>query len=209
MLVSSIANDTTDFRLSGRNLATAVLGIIVKAILALPGLYLIEIFSYGAKNTIAALALPAAIGDIANIVFLLMLPNLVIGFACAFLGFRLAVLILHPSDARLPALIAASVAIVWAVASFFFTHAIHVLIAVQLPGTVLGFMWLGVYRGTDRVWRTIEIMVAAAVLLAVLANLLVPPLTKQQYFNPTTGTVIAPMKPDARLPVFHRVGPSH
>lgn len=208
MLVSELASDTTDFRLSARNLATAVLAIIAKAILAVPGLYAIDIFSYAAKSAVVALDLPAPIGDIANIVFLLILPHLVIGFACAFLGFRLAVLLLRPSDPRLPALIAASVFVVWAVVSFFVTHAVHVLIAVQLPGTVLGFMWLGVYRGTDRVWRTIEMMLAAAVLLAVLTNLLVPPLMKQQYFDPTTGTVIAPMKPDPRLPVFHRVGPS-
>ncbi|HLI19706.1 MAG TPA: hypothetical protein VKV32_01210 [Stellaceae bacterium] len=207
MAVPDAASDTADFRLSGHHIATAVLAIFVKAILALPGLYLIGIFSYAAKNTITAADLPAPIGDIANIVFLLMLPNLVVGFACAFLGFRLAALLLRPSDPRLPALIAASVFIVWAVVSFFVTHAVHVLIAVQLPGTVLGFMWLGVYRGTDRAWHRIEVMVALAVLVAVLANLLVPPLMKQQYFDPTTGAVIAPMKPDARLPTFHRVAP--
>jgi hypothetical protein len=208
MLVPDIASDTTDFRLSGRTLATAVLGIVAKSIVALPGIYIIRIYSYAAKNTLAALDLPAPIDDIANIAFLLMLPNLVLGFACAFLGFRLAVLALRPADARMPALISASVFIVWAAASFFVSHAIHVLIAVQLAGTVLGFMWLGVHRGTDRVWRTVEIMVAAAVLLAVLANLLLPPLMKQQYFDPTTGVVVAPMKPDPRLPVFHHVGPS-
>lgn len=207
MLVPDVASDTTDFRFSGRHLATAALAILAKAFLALPGLYLIGIFSYAAKNTIVAADLPPPISDIANIVFLLMLPNLAVGFACAFLGFRLATLVLRPSDPRLPALITTSVFIIWAAASFFVAHTVHVLVAVQLPGTVLGFMWLGSYRGTDRAWRTIEIMVAAAVLLAVLANLLVPPLLKQQYFDPTTGAVIAPMKPDPRLPTFHRVGP--
>lgn len=209
MLVPDAASDTIDFRFSGRNLATAALAIAAKAILALPGLCLVRIFSYAAKSTIAALQLPSPIDDIARIVFLLMLPNLVIGFACAFLGIRLAVLLLRPEDARLPTLVAASVFIVWAAVSFSVAHAVHLLIAVQLPGTVLGFMWLGLHRGTDPVWRRIEIGLAAVVLLAVLANLLVPPLAKQQYFDPATGTVIAPMKPDPRLPVFHRVGPSH
>lgn len=208
MLAPDVAGDTTDFRFTGRTLATAALAIAAKAVLAFPGLYLIGIFSYTAKNVIVAADLPAPIGDLSNIVFPLMLPNLVIGFACAFLGFRLAAFVLRPNDPRLPALIAASVFVTWSMLSFLFAHAVHVLVAVQLPGTVLGFMWLGVHRGTDRAWRTIEIMVAAAVLLAVLANLLVPPLLKQQYFDPTSGAVVAPMRPDPRLPVFHRVGQS-
>jgi hypothetical protein len=150
--------------------------------------------------------LPVIIHNLANIVFLLMVPNLASGFCCGWAGFRIATRVLHPTDWRMPALLASSVLIAWAIGSLLVSNAVHILVAVQLPGTILGIMALGAHRGTDRAWRFIEIMIGAIVLLAVVANLLVPRLMMHETFDPATGGINEkPMERDARLPVFHRV----
>ena len=46
---------------------------------------------------------------------------------------------------------------------------------------------------------------AGLVLVGVIENVLLPPILLHQYFDPETGVVSEPLKPDPRLPHYHPI----
>lgn len=201
----------TTLRSWAESVVTAVLATILGFFLSIVAALLVPYYTTPTHQLIVALLPAPALRNAANVILLLMVPNLVTSFCWAYVALRLATLLVRPADPRLPALVAASVPVLWAMATpFAFPNAGHVLIALWMPGEVMGYMTLGGrHHGDDRRWRFAQLVLAGFVLIGVLENLVLPPILLHQYFDPATGFVTAPLKPDPSLGRYHEILPPY
>lgn len=190
-----------------QGIATAVLATILGFFLSIVAAFFVPYYTTPTHELIVALLPRPPVRDAANVVLLLMVPNLVASFCWAYVALRLASLIVRPGDLRLAALLAASVPVLWAIVSpFAAPHAGHLLLALWMCGEVVGYMTLGGRQHQpDRRWRFAQLILTGFVLVGVIENLLLPPILLHQYFDPATGNVVEPLKPDPRLPHFHPI----
>lgn len=197
----------TGFRPWAEGIATAVLATILGFFLQIVAGLFLPYYNTPVHDLIVALLPWPPVRNAANVVLLLMVPNLVGSFCWAFVGLRLASLIVRPGDLRLSALLAASVSVIWVILSpFAAPNAGHLLLAIWMCGEVVGYMTLGGRQHhPDRRWRFAQLVLTGLVLVGVLENLVLPPILYHQYFDPATGAVVAPLKPDPSLPHYHPI----
>ena len=193
-------------------IATALLATILGFFLSIAVFALVvPYYSTPTHELIVALLPWPPVRDAANVVLLLMVPNLAASFFWAFVALRLASLIVRPDDLRLAALLAASVPVLWAILSpFAAPKAGHLLLALWMCGEVVGYMTLGGRQHRpDRRWRFAQLILTGLIVVGVLENLVLPPILLHQYFDPATGNVVEPLKPDPSLPHYHRIEPPY
>jgi hypothetical protein len=211
MALQTDMTGATGFRPWAEAIVTAVLAAILGFFLSIVAALLIPFYATPTHQLIQALLPSLALRNAANVVLLLIVPNLVASFCWAYAALRLASLMVRPADLRLAAVLAASIPIMWAIASpFAFPRSGHILLALWMCGEVVGYMTLGGRQHEDeRRWRFAQVVLAGFVLVGVVENLLLPPILLHQYFDPATGQVVEPLKPDPSLPHYHNILPPY